>query len=156
VLLDEQTLRILVGLVVVASALALLAGQQRPTRHEKLALFPVGLASGVLNGSTGMGGPPVILFLANQGVEKQSFRANIILYFTLLSVMTATSTGLEGLVTREVVTYWVALLPAAVLGALIGMRLARRVNQQQFRQITLVVLILMGASSIASGLGLFA
>jgi uncharacterized membrane protein YfcA len=118
-------------------------------------LVPVGVASGVLNGSTGMGGPPVILFLANQGVEKQSFRANLILYFTCLSVVTATSTGLEGLVTGEVVTYWAVLLPAAVLGALLGMQLARWVDQTQFRQITLVVLILMGASSIASGLGLF-
>jgi len=153
-ILDPQTLRILVGAVVVVSAVAMLAGWRWSVRNEKLASVPVGLASGALGGSTGMPGPPVILFFTNQGMAKQTFRANLVLYFTCVGLVTVLSLLVGGLINEEVLVRWAGLLPAVALGTLAGMWLARRIDQARFRQITLGVLILTGVAAITSGLNL--
>ncbi len=154
-ILAPQTLRTLVGAVVVVSALAMLAGWRWSVRNEKLASVPVGLAGGALGGSTGIPGPPVILFFSNQEMPKQSFRANLVLYFTCVGLVGVLSLLIGGLITEEVLVHWVGLLPAVALGTLAGVWLARRVNQVRFQQITLGVLILTGVAAIASGLSLF-
>lgn len=153
-ILDPETLRILVGAVVVVSALAMLAGWRWSVRNEKLASVPVGLAGGALGGSTGMPGPPVILFFANQGMAKQTFRANLVLYFTCVGLMAVVSLLVGGLIAEEVLVRWVGLLPAVGFGTWAGVWLARRTNQARFRQITLGVLVLTGVAAIASGLNL--
>jgi uncharacterized membrane protein YfcA len=152
--LDAQTLRILVGVVVVATCLAMLAGWRWRIRNEKLASVPVGLAGGALSGSTGIPGPPVILFFTNQGMAKQAFRANLVMFFTCIGLVAVLSLLVGGLVTEEVLTRWAGLLPAVAAGTWVGVRLARRTNQARFRQITLGVLILTGVAAIASGLSL--
>jgi uncharacterized membrane protein YfcA len=152
--LDGPTLQILVGAAVVALALAMLAGLSVSVRHEKLACIPVGVASGALGGSTGMPGPPVILFLANLGLDKHSFRANLVLYFALTSLVAVISMAVGGLVTAGILGQWVVLLPVSMLGTWIGIRLARRVDQALFRQITLAVLVTIGGLAVASGLGM--
>jgi hypothetical protein len=154
-LLDASTLRLLVGVTVVLCALAMFLGFQRPVRRERLMLVLVGLLSGALNGSTGMGGPPVILFLTNQDVEKQSFRVNLIFYFACLGVVSLISQYVGGLLTSEVMKNWLMLAPVAALGTWTGIKLSKRTDQQRFRQITLGILMVTGASAIASSLGLF-
>ena len=56
--LDTNVLKIFIGAVISLSALAFFFGFQRPIRNERLASAPIGFISGVLNGSTGMSGPP--------------------------------------------------------------------------------------------------
>jgi uncharacterized membrane protein YfcA len=153
-ILDPQVLRILVGAVVVLSALAMLAGWRWSVRKEKLASVPVGLAGGALGGSTGIPGPPVILFFANQEMGKQTFRANLVLYFTCVGLVAVLSLIAGGLITEEVLVGWAGLLPAVALGTWLGVWLARRTDQSLFRQITLGVLILTGVAAMASGLNL--
>lgn len=154
-LLDAETLRLVVGTTVVICALGMLLGWQRTVRRERLMLLPVGLLSGALHGSTGMGGPPVILFLTNQELEKQSLRVNLISYFACLGVVSLISQYVGGLLTAEVMKNWLMLVPAAALGTWTGIKLSRRTDQKRFRQITLSILMLTGASAIASSLGLF-
>jgi uncharacterized membrane protein YfcA len=153
-LLDAETLRILVGLVVVASAIALLSGMHWKVRNEKLSLVPLGLMSGILGGSTGMPGPPVVLFFSNQGLEKETFRANLVLYFACTGIMGVISTAVGGLITRAIVVNWLGLLPALGIGIWAGIRLARHTDQDRFRRVVLGVLILTGILAIISGLGL--
>ncbi len=153
-LLDPEPLRILVGLVVVVSALALLSGLRWTVRNEKLNLVPLGLLSGILGGSTGMPGPPVVLFFSNQGLEKRTFRANLVLYFACTSITGVISTAAGGLITRDMLVSWAGLLPALGIGTWAGIRLARSTDQDRFRRIVLSVLILTGIMAVASGLGL--
>jgi uncharacterized membrane protein YfcA len=153
--LEPEPLRILIGMVVVISAVALLAGWRWAVRNEKLALVPVGLASGILGGSTSMSGPPVILFFSNQGMKKQTFRANLVFYFACTYIVGVVSTTAGGLFTREILLHSVGLLPALIVGMSAGILLARRVEQARFQKITLSVLVLTGIAAIVSGLGLY-
>ncbi|HOG45582.1 MAG TPA: sulfite exporter TauE/SafE family protein [Anaerolineae bacterium] len=152
---DVNTLKAFIGAAAALSALALLFGFKRHIVRERLAALPVGLASGLLNGSTGMAGAPVILFFTNQGIEKRAFRANLTAYFGLLNVVTLTTYAANGLITRPVAACAGLLLPGLVVGLVVGTRLVPRVNEQRFRQITLAVVGASGLLGVATGLRLF-
>jgi len=151
--LDAQTLKILIGVVTTLAAIAMLTGFSRPIRNEKLAFFPVGFISGLLTGSTGMGGPPVVLFFSNQGVEKQVCRANFTLFFTVTSLVALPTQLAGGLLTSQVWTHALVFSPALLLGTVLGIRLARVISEAIFRKLTLFVIIATGLSAVATGLG---
>lgn len=151
-LLDPATLKLAIGVVTTLFALALLVGFKRPIRDERLASLPIGLASGLLGGSTSMSGPPVVLFFSNQGVDKAGFRANLNLYFILLACATLPAQLVAGLLTRQVLTYLAWFAPALFAGTLAGVWLARRVDDEAFRRLTLIVVIATGLSAIAGAL----
>jgi hypothetical protein len=152
--LDAQALKLFMGVVIVFSALALIKGLHWHIRNEKMAFVSVGLSSGLLAGSTGIGGPPVILFFSNQGDEKQRFRANLIVYFTILGLSTIVSQWLGGLVTQQVLTYAGGFTLALVAGTLVGIRLSRAVSEVTFRRITLALVLVTGLVAVISGVGL--
>ncbi len=154
VALPVDTLKVFMGSVIALSALAMLLGWKHEIRNERLACAPVGVASGLLSGSTGMSGPPVVLFLANQGMGKQVFRANLVAYFLVLNLATIPTHVVAGLVTRTVIADAALLLPALFAGTFVGIRLVRRVEEAMFRRVTLAIVILAGLLSVASGLRL--
>jgi len=152
VLVDTHSMTMAIGLVSVLSSLGLLLGLGRPVRREQLGLACTGLLSGMLGGSTSMSGPPVILFLANQAVEKQVLRANITLYFVVLSVSALPSQIASNLIGEHLVTYAVVLLPVLTLGTLLGIKLSAKVEEEAFRKVVLSVVTVAGVTAIASGL----
>ena len=151
--LDANVLKAAIGAVITLIALAFLFGFQRSVRNERLACAPIGFVSGLLNGSTGMSGPPVILFFNNQGIEKQVFRANLATYFVALNFGTFAAQFIGGLFTREVLTYVLWFLPALFIGTWAGIRLSHRVREAAFRRATLIIVSLAGLTSMLAGLG---
>lgn len=154
IVLDVKLLRILIGVVIVVSAIALLRGLRIQIKNERLAFGPVGFLSGILSGATQMSGPPVALFFANQGVEKQVFRANLVAYFMVLNVATIPSAAVGGLMTEQVLSYAALFLPSMIGGAIAGMALAHRVEESLFRKLALLMVTVAGVVSSVTGLGL--
>ena len=152
--LSEGSLRTITGVVIVLFALALLLGLNLEIKNEKLALAPVGIASGLLASGIAMAGPPVILFFSNQGMLKQVFRANLAAYFVFLNTLTIPAHAASGLITGEVVRFALLFLPTLVAGMVLGSFLSRRVPEAHFRRVVLVVVLCSGLLSITSGLGL--
>lgn len=151
---SPDTLRLLIGTVVSLFALALMAGLRYKVRRERLAFLPVGFASGVLNGSSSLSGPPVILFFANQGVPPRIFRANILAFFFVSNLVAVGVFTLRGLFTSEVLITAASLFLPLAIGTAVGDVLAHRVRASAFRAITLVVVLGAGLTAVANGLGL--
>ena len=151
VTLSAPVLKVLLGVGVGIVALALLFGLQRTARNERLASLPVGAASGILTGATGLTGAPVILFFANQGIEQRMFRANIIFYLQAVSLAALPIFAVAGVLTVERVTLAAALLPAGVTGTLGGIWLARRISTVLFRRAVLVIVLISAIVSTVSG-----
>ena len=150
--LDEDLIKIALGTVVGVTALAMLAGFQRTARNERVASIPVGAASGLLMGLTGLAGAPVILFFANQGVDPRQFRANITAYLAVVGMAALPSFLVGGVLTTEVGKLSAALLAPSVGGLFSGIWLARRVSTVLFRRIALVVVLGSGATAIITGI----
>ncbi|WP_432665846.1 sulfite exporter TauE/SafE family protein [Wukongibacter baidiensis] len=150
--LNETFLKIGVGVIVTISALSFYFGYKFKIKNEKIAYIPVGFMSGLLNGSVSLSGPPVILFLANQDVEKQVFRATLTAYFWLLNIMTLITFIYKKLIDVEVLRITGYLLPALIIGVLIGIKLGNKIKEETFKKLTTVLMIFMGALSIVSGI----
>ncbi len=152
--LDVATLKIFAGTIVALTALALIVGFRREIKNKLTGFAITGFASGVLNGSTTMSGPPVVLFLANQGTKKDDFRADLVAYFSVLFLLTIPFYFVNGLLTNEVINYTIMLFPAMVVGSLAGMAIVHKVDDELFRKISLVLVLLSGLVALASGLHL--
>ncbi|WP_069650718.1 sulfite exporter TauE/SafE family protein [Caloranaerobacter ferrireducens] len=150
--LNENILKIIVGIIVSVSAISFYFGYKIKINNEKLAYIPVGILSGLLNGSVSLSGPPIILFLTNQGVSKQIFRATLTAYFWILNIMTIITFLYKRLITYEVLKFTVYLLPALIISVMIGIKLGNKVKEKMFKKITTILIILMGILSIISGI----
>lgn len=155
VALDADTLRLLIGIVALGFALLLLAGFSRPVKQERLAFLPVGFLSGVLNGSSSLAGPPVILFFANQRIPPMIFRANILLLFfsTNLATIVAFIVGQVFSVDSFLLAF--AFGPSLLIGTYLGARYSHSVNARVFRRVALAVVMASGLIAIVDGSGLF-
>jgi len=151
--LNPQAVKLVAGCVTILFAIAFLAGFQRPVRNERWGFAAAGLISGTLNGLISTGGPPVVLFLTNQGVPKQAFRASLLAYFLFLSLASVPMFLAGGLLSSAVVRFAILLLPAMFLGAFVGSNLHHRLPERVFTVTALVVVMFAGLLSVLSSLG---
>jgi uncharacterized membrane protein YfcA len=151
--LSVDGLRLLMGSVVTAAAALMALGVRVGIKRERLAFLPVGFSSGMLSGSIGVGGPPVILFFTNQQLPKSVFRANIVAYFTVLNLSTNTVFITSGVITSEVLRYTALFLPGLFAGVFVGARFTNRLPDALFRRIAFALVIGTGLVSVLKGLG---
>lgn len=146
--LDGNVLKVITGGLIIIVGGILLSGKSFPIRHDKLAFVPVGALSGLLNGSISMSGPPVALFLSNQGVDKETFRANITAYGICLNVVTLISYLYSGLLSKQLLTYTSWFVPSMFLGVWLGIRALRKLDEKWFKKMALWIIILSGIWTI--------
>lgn len=146
------TLKVAISGAVVASAIPLLLGHRRRFPRETLVSLGAGFASGILSTSTSLGGPPVVLFLLNQGWSKEELRASLSGYFLVLSVFSLASLAWAGIALRETAGHALYLLPTLVAGVYIGARLMPRVATDLYRRIAASIIILTGLASLGIGI----
>jgi len=133
-------------------AVVMMLGFRKPLQHELMASVPVGFVGGMLCASTGMSGPPVIFFYTNQRLNTREFRANIVAYFVMLDIVTLSSFIIAGLLPGETVSFSVQLLPVSLVGVIGGIVVNRWVQERLFRRIALVLILLAGIMSAATGI----
>jgi uncharacterized membrane protein YfcA len=150
--LDPQRLRVLIGALVILMGLLVFFGRVRPVGRERPALLAIGLLSGILNGGTSMGGPPVVLYLMSQGYSKEVTRATLLGFFGVLSVLTVAGFWSSGLAQPPTVLASLSTLPALALGGWAGTALFRWAPQRVFRILVLLVVEVSGALAVAAGL----
>ena len=147
--LNPDYLKLFFGIIVIIFATLLFLNKSFSIKNEKIGFGVAGALGGFLNGCLSISGPPVVLFLANQGIEKDSFRANITFYFIVLNIiaiMTYLQNGLLNTVIFEKVLYFI---PAMFLGGFVGIKISKKLNEKLFRKIALLLLILSGVWTIA-------
>lgn len=144
--LPDALIKVFVGLFVTAFSLAMLRGWKKPLRHgdRPKVLIPVGIMSGFFGGSTSMGGPPVVLFLANQDTQKNIFRANVVTYFLTINIYSIALFTAIGQITWSLAGQLAVLIPAMLLGTYIGIRYAHRIPEQRFQRIAMGIVLAMG------------
>ena len=148
---NSDFIKILIGFTTILFA-AVIIKANKPIAREKIGLIPAGFASGILQGSIGMSGPPVILFFSNQEMKKKPFRANLIAFFLILNIITLAGYGLTGLLAKEVLVLSGLYLPVLIAGTISGIIVFKKINEDLFKKITLVILIALGILAIISGL----
>ena len=142
-------MRAIIGSVVLA-AVVLLGTGVRLEREPALATrLGIGLLSGLLNGSTAMAGPPVVLYFLATERSAASSRASLLTYFFALSIAGAVSVGVAGLVTWRTILLAAVMFPALTIGNALGDRLFVRAPGETYRKVAMAMLLALALIAIA-------
>jgi uncharacterized protein len=136
-------MRMAIALVVMVLAVLLWRGFQLKKMPGRGKIVATGLVSGILNGSTSMGGPPVILFYFSGPAGATVSRATLIFYFFCTDILAFGMSMAHGLVdTHSVVLGGVFLVPL-LCGVSLGNRLFRNSEAEVFKRRVLGLLMLL-------------
>lgn len=152
VYMAPNVLKLIAGIIIVIFSLLLVTNHTFPIKNDRAAYFPVGFMSGLLNGSISMSGPPVALFLSNQGVSKEVFRANITVFGFILNIVTIITYFSSGLVNSTLIQHISWLLPSMIIGTIIGAKSIKYINNILFKKITLILILSSGVLTTYSSL----
>jgi uncharacterized membrane protein YfcA len=146
-----EAMQVFVGCLVVLFTLLLQWGKLKLPQKGVLP-WVAGFFSGLLNTSTSMSGPPVLILLAGQGLPKDQFRRTLVSFFFVSGLVAALMLALSGVMTLQRVSYGLAAIPFAFLGGYVGDTVSKRLPERPFRVLALAVLFVAGAYSVVSGL----
>lgn len=144
-------MKVAMGVVVLVPARLLLRGWTLASMPGRAATFATGVASGLLNGAFGIGGPPVVLFFFASPAGVAAGRASLVTYFLATDVMGLGFMLRVGLITVDHVWTAVMFLPALLIGVWLGSRLFRGTDPEAFRRWILRLLALLDLLSAAQG-----
>jgi uncharacterized protein len=114
---------------------------------------PVGLASGVLQGSTGISGPLVSTYLHAFRLEKEAYVLSVTTVFMVFAVVQTVALAVLGLYDRaRLAESLVALIPIMIMLGL-GTRLTQTLSRRTFDLMIVALLIASGAKLVYDALG---
>lgn len=133
--LDPAMIKIAIAVLAVPFAVLLLLGHSRRFGRDNVGCVVAGFVSGVIGASTSFSGPPVVLFLLNQGLHKEMFVGTLAAFFLFISLASIGAFSSLSMLTSDLLTRVALLLPALFLGIFIGVRLLPRINATVFRRV---------------------
>jgi uncharacterized membrane protein YfcA len=146
------TMRIAIASFVIVATAALLQGWKLKNKANDLGAGGVGVLSGLANGSTGMGGLPVALFLTADGHDPARIRATVVAYFFFLDLIGLYFLTRSGLADMNTLGLAVMSLPILFIGMALGTRHFIAATPQQFRRISLYMLAGLAIIGLARAL----
>jgi uncharacterized protein len=146
----EGQLRFFLGLFVVLIAIQqiyLLIKGDGDLKPLHLAFASVVLiAAGFIYGIFAAGGPLVVYYASREIKDKAAFRATISMLWLILNSALLIRYAVGGMIERQTVELAGLLIPALVIGILIGEVLHKRVNERIFKFVVQGILLLTGIS----------
>jgi uncharacterized membrane protein YfcA len=150
--LPANTTRIFIGFTLIV-AVAVLWRQPRFAREPSLpAGFGTGIVSGLLNGSTGFAGPPVILYFLSTHDSVQVVRASLIMYFFFSTGGTLFFDALHGLIDAHVLLLTAIFFPALYVGNWLGDRSFDGSSAATYRRAALGILLILAVLAVGRSL----
>lgn len=143
--LDPLLARKLIAAMVLVSSLAMAAGLRYRREAGPGLTVGIGSLAGVLLGATGIGGPPVVLFLLSGPVEARHARAILVLFVTVTSAIGLAALAWNGVLGRDLVRWILITLWIYLAGVVVGVRVFARLTDHRARAVSLGLMMLLGA-----------
>ena len=105
-------------------------------------LIPAGLLSGILLGSTSMGGPVVVMTAILRGWKKESILAVVNTTATIASCVAFFVLWKNGMFTADLITPSLCAVPCTIIGVLLSFPVVNRINTTLFNKLVLIMLVL--------------
>jgi uncharacterized membrane protein YfcA len=145
----SDILKKVLGIFIMAYALKMLFWNKKTDRKLKSYIGIIaGFFGGILGGLFSTGGPPVVVYLDNIINDKKVFRATIIFYFLVVNTWQFALYCYKGLINMDTIKFTLYLMPAFIMGNLIGSFLHIKINDVFFNRIIAIVLLVTGASNL--------
>ena len=139
--LPPMPIRVALAVVVFVAAILILRGFALRQTPGKRLTVGVGLMAGLLNGSMGIVGPPVILFYFSSPIGIAVGRASIVTYFIGTDTIGTAMFAAQGLLGAQMLWRTVFFLPLLFFGVALGNRGFLKTDPETFKRIALFALI---------------
>lgn len=151
-LITLEVFNLIIGIVIFVVGFNAIFKIQFHIAQTKFNDLIFGVISGLLNGISSLGGPPIIIYFASLEKSKDEFRGMMATYIMLLNISTLISyfyLGKAENVTPFSILIFVIL---AVLGGKVGRAFVKNVNETSFKKIIAYALFANGIIAIATAL----
>jgi hypothetical protein len=138
--LPANVMRGVIGAVVLLSVLLLWRGFRLKTQPPRAARIGIGMLSGLLNGGTAMGGPPVIIYFLASAEGIAIGRASLLVYFFFASLWSVAVAGAADLLDGKTLVFAALMLPFIAIGNRIGDRWFGKSSADAYYRIALLFL----------------
>lgn len=135
----SETLKLLINVMVLISLLVMQAMRVR-IRETNGNSVKAGVLAGITSVTTGMGGPPFLLYIAHTKMAPSRLRATCFLFFFLCNITSLVTHELGGYRIDASFTEFLYLVPGLLTGLLLGDVLYRFVPKGWLRQAIFVLL----------------
>lgn len=145
-LLDNATLRPVLGAMLVAMiAMHLWRKRQGDiTPPGRPAAIGYGITAGITTTVANAAGPVMNIYLLSQNLPKEAFIAAGAWFFFAVNLAKLPLYGMNGMITTQTLLIDACLVPAVVVGSLVGRRIVKRIPQGAF-ELTVLLLAALGA-----------
>jgi uncharacterized protein len=140
---DPLTLRRAIAATVIVFSMLMLGGWRYAGRQRTATGASLGALSGAMASATGIGGPPVILYLLAGPDPIQNTRANLTFFICAVAIGGLAMMALAGAFDARALWITAAATPGYYLGIVAGSRLFSRFDDTRFRQLTLALMLVV-------------
>ncbi len=144
----DSYMRAAVSILVITMIPFLWKGFSFKKMPGKKTTFCTGAISGLINGATAIGGPPIVLFYFSSPKGINISRASLIGFFLFTDIIAFGIAGLNGLVTGKIFYMVCTFLVPLVIGLYIGSRSFIKTEPELFRKKVLLLLALMAIATL--------
>ncbi|GAB5449203.1 sulfite exporter TauE/SafE family protein [Gymnodinialimonas sp.] len=144
----EVTIRTAVCVLTLVTLAALVAGWKVPLRGGRGLQLGVGALAGITGGSTGLNGPPVILFNLGTDQPVAVTRGNLACFLTLNSLFMMPMMWIQGLVDARAFFLGLILLGPYALGGYLGVQMFRPERAGIYKAVAYVLIGVAGVAGL--------
>lgn len=152
--MDPAVLRWILSVAILVAVAAIASGWRYRRQPSLPATLATGGLSGFGGGFAGLYGPPIILFWLGGQSRAATVRANLFVYFGLVTLVAGAGFYLSGLFTGEVLRLSVLLMPGYGLALWLGARLFRKAHESLYRWLALCLCSLAALAGLPLWSGL--
>ena len=152
---QKPVLQVGVGVAVITAALLEVRRAAYPESGGKpWPAAPVGFVSGALTTTTGVNGPPMVMYFLRSGADPHQMRDSLAAAFLLYTPLTVAALAVAGRLDfgHLGVAELVGLLALVLAGRTLGRALFLRLSEGAFRTAGVTLALLAGVGSLVAGL----
>ena len=150
--LDENAIKLILAILVLGYAsYSLISRRSLVLKTERTSLL-FGFLCGLLNGAYNTGGPPLAIYGTARGWPAEQFRATIHGVFLPVSLCAAIGYLAVGMITSQVLCYYLVSVPVTLSAIILGKQLNRRLGKRQFVDFVYWLLIAIGVALLVNSL----
>ena len=152
--IDDGALKIFISVALLLCTAGLCVQCKVKIRRPWLAQSVVGVVSGFLGATTAFNGPPIVLYMMNEGEDKVVMRANLVRYFMLGNIATLGIAAFMGSLPMggDLSLYAMISIPAVIIAWWLGNKVFQGINPVMFRRLAMTIIGCSALVTLGTGL----
>ena len=144
----SKEISIALGILIIVNSLYSLLFKPARKKLKIRWAYIAGFLTGLAGGAFSAGGPPVIIYSTLSDWDKNEIKATLTTFFLFTSLLAIPMYCIGGLITWQIMKYWLYSGPAVLLGTLLGLLCSNRLSTKQFLNMVYILLGILGAMMV--------